>query len=238
MIFCILENNCYCVLCILTHGIFITINAQLYHLYSCLRSEVKLRPLGNSTKKDMILKNPTLFACLTFSLVFFLFAASLAQAQNISVRKAAATRASEIVLALYLAPITSAALKKQKKSEMHKFHGEIEILILDIELAGTYRETTDDGGETYRAFTTQELEALRDQLAKKQEGFLRDLASNNKAYTVKLATLRSVVTDIASTPKGLEALVLINDHDILGAEAVLEDIKKARGPNGSNGSNG
>ncbi|MEO0452118.1 MAG: tetratricopeptide repeat protein [Pseudomonadota bacterium] len=113
---------------------------------------------------------------------------------------------SEVSAALYAASATQEAFARTVDVQMRAMRAEIEALKLEV-LNGT---------------------ASAQRLAEREREFVDALATRDRAYAQEISVFRNAVEDIASTPEGLQALVMFNDGDELGAIAILDDLRAAR----------
>jgi tetratricopeptide (TPR) repeat protein len=108
---------------------------------------------------------------------------------------------AEIAAVLYAASATQAALAKSLDSKLQAQQQQIAALAAEVQ-AGDVR--------------------YRGQMASAQEAFVQALAAQDRQYAVQLSMFRSVVTDIASTQQGAQALERFNAGDEVGAIDILD----------------
>ena len=79
-----------------------------------------------------------------------------------------------------------------------------------------------------RASAVRQVAQLREDLATLQEQFIAELARRDRTFAAEIAILRGSVDRLLSTPEGLRALAKINQGDVDGGEAALDDLNRAR----------
>ena len=134
-----------------------------------------------------------------------------------------------IAQALYAASATRAASERRADERHTAQRRQIARLETDFEAAQARAQRS--AGEAQAA--QAETERLAAELAEAQQDYVRELAAQDEAYARQIELFRSAVTDVASTPEGLEALRRFNEGDWPGARAILEDLNAAidRGEN-------
>ena len=164
---------------------------------------------------------------LTFALA--MPAAMLVPNMPIHAQQRAGAVDTAIAQALYAASATRAASERRADERHTAQRRQIARLEADFEAARARAQRS--AGEAQAA--QAEAERLAAELAEAQRNYVRELAEQDAAYARQIELFRSAVTDVASTPEGLEALRRFNEGDWPGARAILEDLNAAidRGEN-------
>jgi tetratricopeptide (TPR) repeat protein len=115
---------------------------------------------------------------------------------------------------VFNAAATLDAFKREADDRLRGQRRQIEALQTRVKTAEARRET--------------DLAALRNELARAQEGFVAELAARDRAYAREIAVFRRTVEDIAATPEGAEALRVYNAGEEVKALGMLRQLSDAR----------
>lgn len=134
-----------------------------------------------------------------------------------------------IAQALYAASATRAASERRADERSTAQRRQIARLEADFQAARQRAQSNAAQAQAAQA----EAERLAATLAEAQRNYVETLAEQDEAYARQIELFRSAVTDVASTPEGLEALRRFNAGDWPGARSILEDLNAAidRGEN-------
>ena len=112
---------------------------------------------------------------------------------------------AEVATALYAASATQAAAAKAADARITAQQAQIAALAAKVR-AGA---------------------AQRAQLIAAEEGFVEELAANDRAYGAAIAVFRGAVVDICATPEGVAAMARFNSGDEAGALSILDALRAA-----------
>ena len=113
---------------------------------------------------------------------------------------------AEIAAALYAASATQAATQRLTDKTIQAERQKIDALTAQVRSGAAQRAA----------------------LVAAQNHYVAQLAALDQTYSVEIAVFRGAVTDIASTPEGLEALAKYNAGDAQGALSILDQLRAAR----------
>lgn len=119
---------------------------------------------------------------------------------------AAVDSQAEIAAALYAASATQAVEQRLANATIQAAHAKIDALTAQVRAGAAQRAA----------------------LIEAQNHYVAQLAAIDRSYSVEIAVFRGAVTDIASTPEGLDALAKYNGGDTQGALSILDKLRAAR----------